>query len=135
MILLALIAFGFLSFSAVTLRSSTNEAALREAQANARLAMNMALGELQRLAGADQCATATANLAGDDNGDALGAGVAPSNNSSLDGTSKGLTAVQPGTRYWTVVFSNNDEPEDYACLLYTSPSPRDQRGYRMPSSA
>ena len=22
-----------------------------------------------------------------------------------------------------------------ACLLYTSPSPRDQRGYRMPSSA
>ena len=28
---------------------------------------------------------------------------------------------------------NNDCP--YACLLYTSPSPRDQRGSRMPSSA
>ena len=26
-----------------------------------------------------------------------------------------------------------DQPED--CLLYTSPSPRDQRGSRMPSSA
>ena len=26
-------------------------------------------------------------------------------------------------------------PELYACLLYTSPSPRDQRGSRMPSSA
>ena len=26
-------------------------------------------------------------------------------------------------------------PEAYACLLYTSPSPRDQRGSRMPSSA
>ena len=25
--------------------------------------------------------------------------------------------------------------EAYACLLYTSPSPRDQRGSRMPSSA
>ena len=25
--------------------------------------------------------------------------------------------------------------EKYACLLYTSPSPRDQRGSRMPSSA
>ena len=25
--------------------------------------------------------------------------------------------------------------EDLACLLYTSPSPRDQRGSRMPSSA
>ena len=24
---------------------------------------------------------------------------------------------------------------DYPCLLYTSPSPRDQRGSRMPSSA
>ena len=24
---------------------------------------------------------------------------------------------------------------EYACLLYTSPSPRDQRGSRMPSSA
>ena len=26
-------------------------------------------------------------------------------------------------------------PPDYVCLLYTSPSPRDQRGSRMPSSA
>ena len=26
-------------------------------------------------------------------------------------------------------------PQDNSCLLYTSPSPRDQRGYRMPSSA
>ena len=25
--------------------------------------------------------------------------------------------------------------ESHACLLYTSPSPRDQRGSRMPSSA
>ena len=28
-----------------------------------------------------------------------------------------------------------DIREVYACLLYTSPSPRDQRGSRMPSSA
>ena len=28
-----------------------------------------------------------------------------------------------------------DESIDVACLLYTSPSPRDQRGSRMPSSA
>ena len=27
------------------------------------------------------------------------------------------------------------QPDSYACLLYTSPSPRDQRGARMPSSA
>ena len=29
----------------------------------------------------------------------------------------------------------NDFLPTYACLLYTSPSPRDQRGSRMPSSA
>ena len=35
--------------------------------------------------------------------------------------------------------ANKDTPgykaEDMVCLLYTSPSPRDQRGSRMPSSA
>ena len=30
------------------------------------------------------------------------------------------------------IFKN---PNSYTCLLYTSPSPRDQRGSRMPSSA
>ena len=34
-----------------------------------------------------------------------------------------------GNRVWIV---NRD---DIICLLYTSPSPRDQRGSRMPSSA
>ena len=29
----------------------------------------------------------------------------------------------------------NDEPLTYTCLLYTSPSPRDKRQSRMPSSA
>ena len=28
-----------------------------------------------------------------------------------------------------------EEEEDWGCLFYTSPSPRDQRGTRMPSSA
>ena len=31
--------------------------------------------------------------------------------------------------------SPNNAAEIYVCLLYTSPSPRDQRGSRMPSSA
>ena len=31
--------------------------------------------------------------------------------------------------------ANQQEPYQYLCLLYTSPSPRDQRGSRMPSSA
>ena len=37
----------------------------------------------------------------------------------------------PHGDYPTLWFS----PEQRGCLLYTSPSPRDQRGSRMPSSA
>ena len=33
------------------------------------------------------------------------------------------------------VFQQAAEEQMYACLLYTSPSPRDQLGSRMPSSA
>ena len=33
------------------------------------------------------------------------------------------------------VLSLRSTEQDEACLLYTSPSPRDQRGSRMPSSA
>ena len=33
------------------------------------------------------------------------------------------------------VFLTTDKKDNYLCLLYTSPSPRDQRGSRMPSSA
>ena len=32
-------------------------------------------------------------------------------------------------------FTNERGVKPYPCLLYTSPSPRDQRGSRMPSSA
>ena len=35
----------------------------------------------------------------------------------------------------TVTAANSSSISDGACLLYTSPSPRDQRGSRMPSSA
>ena len=40
------------------------------------------------------------------------------------------TADQPFASYLPFVWAY-----DQACLLYTSPSPRDQRGSRMPSSA
>ena len=35
----------------------------------------------------------------------------------------------------TQITLSSDVNKDKACLLYTSPSPRDQRGSRMPSSA
>ena len=40
-------------------------------------------------------------------------------------------------KYWDgkIRLFNTQNGEIYVCLLYTSPSPRDQRGSRMPSSA
>ena len=35
----------------------------------------------------------------------------------------------------TISKGSNQHTYPVTCLLYTSPSPRDQRGYRMPSSA
>ena len=44
--------------------------------------------------------------------------------------------VKTGDRVATIAWNNYRHIEVYyACLLYTSPSPRDQRGSRMPSSA
>ncbi|MBK1834641.1 hypothetical protein [Roseibacillus ishigakijimensis] len=112
MILLSLIAVGLLSLSSTQLRSSQATQARQEAQANARLALQIAIGNLQKYAGPDQRITATADMAGTAEGDALPSGSGPENNTSLDGTQKGLTSVQPGTRHWTGVFTNNDDPSE-----------------------
>ncbi|MCU0780536.1 MAG: hypothetical protein MUF04_05465 [Akkermansiaceae bacterium] len=62
MVLLALLAVGLLSLSAVSLRTSGQGLARTEAEANARLALMLAFGELQRLLGPDQNITAPAGI-------------------------------------------------------------------------
>ena len=44
-------------------------------------------------------------------------------------------SVISATKRALLVAEITDPPSSLTCLLYTSPSPRDQRGYRMPSSA
>jgi hypothetical protein len=63
MILLTILAVGLLTMSSISLRASSQGQAMAEARANARLAMMMALGELQKTAGPDRRVTAPANLA------------------------------------------------------------------------
>lgn len=62
MALLAVICVGLLGLSAVSLRTSTQTQAQAAAQANARLALMIAIGELQALLGPDQNITAPAAI-------------------------------------------------------------------------
>ncbi|MDH4445363.1 MAG: hypothetical protein QE267_09560 [Akkermansiaceae bacterium] len=62
MILLTVIAVGLLSLSAVSLRSSGQSSAQQQARANARLALMLAIGELQIQMGPDQRISANAAI-------------------------------------------------------------------------
>lgn len=62
MILLTIIALASLSLSAVTQRSTSHTSAQNQARANARMALVIAIGELQHLAGQDTRVTAGSDL-------------------------------------------------------------------------
>jgi hypothetical protein len=61
MILLTLIAVGLLTLSTVTVRAGGRDEAMATARANARLALMIALGELQKTMGPDQSVSAPAS--------------------------------------------------------------------------
>ena len=62
MVLLVILALGLLSLSTVTLRSGSVSSAKQDAESNARMALNIALGQLQAAAGPDQRITARAEI-------------------------------------------------------------------------
>jgi hypothetical protein len=62
MILLVLLAVGMLSLSAISLRSMAAATGQQEARANARLALQLAIGDLQRETGPDQRITAPGSI-------------------------------------------------------------------------
>lgn len=65
MILLAILAVGLLSLSAVTLRTAGQGSAQAEARANARMALMVAIGELQKQMGPDQRVSANGSILSD----------------------------------------------------------------------
>ncbi|BCX46305.1 hypothetical protein HAHE_02130 [Haloferula helveola] len=70
MVLIALVAVGLLGLASITVSSSSRATAQGEARANARMAMMMALGQLQEALGPDQRVSANASiLASADSGD------------------------------------------------------------------
>ena len=74
--------------------------------------------------GATDTATVTLNVAPDD--------PAVNNNPNAGDDLIAATKNEPGTAN---LLGNDTDPESDTCLLHTSPSPRDKRQSRMPSSA
>ncbi|MEI7910936.1 MAG: hypothetical protein WCK77_14970 [Verrucomicrobiota bacterium] len=62
MVLLTLLAVGLLTLSGISLRTAAQSEAMATARANARMAVLLALGELQKQAGADTRVTARADI-------------------------------------------------------------------------
>ena len=107
MVLLTLVAIAMLSLSTIEQRSSgggANEAD-RMARANARMALMMALGELQKAAGPDQRVTATAGILGHPNNTGY------SMNGSTQENIKDTTAVE-GRRHWVGVWDTSSYSPD-----------------------
>ncbi|WP_193211338.1 hypothetical protein [Luteolibacter marinus] len=120
MTLLMVIAVGLLTLSSISLRAASGSTAMATARQNAHMALILAIGDLQKQTGRDQRVTALADIAGKDDGTRLPAGAQPQNGTSVNRKTKGLTAIQTGTRHWTGVFNNRDDPSS----IYTqTPSP------------
>ena len=75
MVLLLVLAVGLLSLSTVSLRTTGNVAPAETARANARMAMMLAIGELQKTAGLDTRITASAEAVAGVNGSRYVTGV------------------------------------------------------------
>ena len=55
--------------------------------------------------------------------------------STVDGTSRKLSYTDTDDSAYSMEFLRGNSDDNAPCLLYTSPSPRDKRQSRMPSSA
>jgi hypothetical protein len=109
--LVILLAMALLGLGLSGTRQATFSRQAAEARANARLALALALGDLQKHAGPDQRVTATADLAAAELGDPVEAGKTPVNTRSLNDVPNGLSPVQPGTRHWAGVWRNAETPD------------------------
>jgi hypothetical protein len=99
MILLTILAVGLLALSSISLRNATGQMAADKARANARMALMLALGELQKQTGPDTRVTARADILNEDNPPVLGVWKSwEGTNHETSGASAGLP-ISPGSDY------------------------------------
>jgi len=114
MVLLSMLALAMLSLASVTLRSSSQGDALNQARANARMALTIAIGELQKQAGADTRVTANAGLTDSSSPNPYWVGVWPSRyEEDLAAGNAGEPAVShhESPRYLTDIRTSEGSPE------------------------
>ncbi len=107
--IILLLSLSLVSLTQIETASSRYDQGMRLARANARLALDMAIGDLQEFTGPDQRITATAD------GARSGAYIGDSFNDATDPASNGV--YQP---FWTGVW-NNDNSNDNPIWLVTRP--------------
>lgn len=102
MLVITLLSVGLLSLSSLALRSSSRGDAQARARSNARIALMLAIGELQKFAGPDQRVTARAEIKDD---------------------------ADPSKRYWTGIWDTRDwnprDPDKREFLGWMVSSPDD----------
>ncbi len=104
---LVLLLVSLASLTRVETQVANNNQHISQARQNALMALNIALGQLQKYAGPDQRVTTTADLIADK--DKTGAATpAPlySTTAQVD--------VKPGSRYWTAVWGNTEQNISYS---------------------
>ena len=136
MVLLVMIALAMLSLSTIELRASQNGRAMAEAQANARVALMLAIGKLQQHAGSDMRITATADILDASYPPALGVWRSwEGSNNQASGTLKGRPIapdyaskkkpVSQDGRFVAWLVSGADEnslPDDVSTLIQNTSS-------------
>ena len=109
---LVLILVSLATLTRVETQVATNSQQLARARQHALMALNLALGQLQRHTGPDQRVTAAADLAAAADGTRLPAGSPARNTTSVNGAANGLnpvsgSSIQTGARWWTGVWGRS----------------------------
>lgn len=116
MVLLTIIAVGLLTLSTISLRSSTRSEDIATARGNARLALILALGDLQKHSGTDTRITARADILDEDHPPVTGVWKSwEGSDHSQSGSSEGRP-VSPGN------YSSQKEDRFLAWLVSGDPS-------------